>query len=76
MQSLDFEEYDFDPDQDIHNNEFIIEEYDKMVAEQEQVIKQGFVLDRDCWNCKKHFAKLRYKICDNGYISYWCDSCY
>jgi hypothetical protein len=76
MQSSDFEEYDFDPDLYTHNLEFLIDEYNKQAAEQEEVIRVGYILDRDCWNCKKHFPKLRYKICDNGYISYWCDGCY
>ncbi len=54
----------------------MIDEYYSQLAEQEEVIRVGYRLDDMCWNCKKHFKKLKYKICDNGYISYLCDKCY
>ena len=52
------------------------QEYLKQLAEQEQVKKVGYRTNDYCWNCKKYFTKLRYKICDNGYLTYWCDGCY
>lgn len=51
-------------------------EYQKQLAEQEEVKRVGYRLNDYCWNCKRFQKKLRYKICDNGYISYWCDDCY
>ena len=53
-----------------------MQEYHKQLAEQEEVKRVGYRLNDYCWNCKKYFDKLRYKICDNGYISYICDGCY
>jgi hypothetical protein len=58
------------------NIQFMLREYEKGIAEQEQAKKSGFRLNDYCWNCKKFFKKLRWKLCDNGYISYWCKDCY
>jgi len=63
-------------DSDDQNIMFMLREYEKGIAEQEQAKKSGFRLNDYCWNCKKFFKKLRWKMCDNGYISYWCDDCY
>jgi len=58
------------------NLEFMRREYVRMLAEQEEVKKHGFRYDDYCWHCKKFFHKLKWKLCDNGYISYWCEGCY
>ena len=63
-------------DSDDQNIMFMLREYEKGIAEQEQAKKSGFRLNDYCWNCKKFFKKLRWKMCDNRYISYWCDDCY
>jgi hypothetical protein len=69
-----------DPDIDIVKPADIVEymqnEYNRLLAEQEQVKKVGYRLNDYCWNCKKFFPKLGYKICANGYITYWCEKCY
>lgn len=50
--------------------------YYKLLAEQEETKRLGYRLNDFCWNCKKFFKKLNYKICANGYISYWCKECF
>jgi len=57
------------------NIQFMISEYNKQVAEQEQVKRLGYRLNDYCYSCKKFFKKLSWKLCDNGYITYWCASC-
>jgi len=54
----------------------MMDEYFKVLAEQEEVKRVGYRINDVCWHCKQVFPRLRYKICDNGYISYWCDKCY
>ena len=58
------------------NIKFMMDEYRKQIAEQEQVKKDGFRYNDYCWNCRRFFKKLRWKLCENGYISYWCYGCY
>jgi hypothetical protein len=58
------------------NIQFMLKEYSKLVAEQEETKRTGFRLNDYCYNCKKFQKKLKYKLCANGYISYWCDACY
>ena len=57
------------------NIKLLQNEYKKQLAEQEEVKRVGYRLNDYCWNCKRFFKKLGYKICDNGYISYICDNC-
>lgn len=55
--------------------EEMMQEYYKQVAEQDKVKKIGYRLNDYCYSCKKHFDILGWKLCDNGYITYWCYSC-
>ena len=56
--------------------QFMLREYNKQLYEQEETKRLGFRLNDYCYNCKKFKKKLKYKLCANGYISYWCDDCY
>jgi len=58
------------------NIQFMLAEYRKQLEEQAEVKRLGYRYDDYCWNCKKFFKKLRWKLCDNGYITYWCFGCY
>lgn len=53
----------------------LYQEYVKQLAEQEEVKRIGYRLNDYCWNCKGFFLRLGYKICANGYITYWCKKC-
>jgi hypothetical protein len=59
-----------DPDIDM-----MVKRYDEIVLEEEIVKKRGYQLHGYCWKCKKYFNKLKYKICANGFLTYWCYNC-
>jgi hypothetical protein len=63
-------------DSDDPNIKFMLSEYKKQCEEQEEVKRCGFRYNDYCWNCKLFKERLRWKLCDNGYITYWCENCY
>jgi hypothetical protein len=57
------------------NIDMLIDRYDEIVKEEKIVKKRGYQKHDYCWKCKKFKDKLRYRICPNGSLTYWCSSC-
>jgi hypothetical protein len=58
------------------NIDMMVERYDELLKEEETVKKRGHAIHGYCWKCKKFRNKLKYRICANGHLTYWCYPCY
>lgn len=57
------------------NVDMMVNRYDELVKEEKQVKKRGYAFAGYCWKCKKWANKRKYRICPNGYLTYWCNGC-
>jgi hypothetical protein len=58
------------------NIDMMINRFDEIVVEEKQVKKRGHALSGYCWKCKKWVHRRKYRICPNGFLTYYCNPCY